>query len=116
MLLFSIATPLGIGIAWAVTELAEAEESPWSAALTAVGAGTFLFVATIECAAPPLRPAPLPSTPSSPVLCCCCWDPLTMPVRRVIPAELHCGAADRGPKTAALVLGAVLMGTLAKWA
>ena len=57
MLLFSIATPLGIGIAWAVTELAEAEESPWSAALAAVGAGTFLFVATIECAAPPLRPA-----------------------------------------------------------
>ena len=58
MFLFSIATPLGIGIAWAVTELAEAEESPWSAALTAVGAGTFLFVATIECAAaaPPLRP------------------------------------------------------------
>ena len=54
--LFSIATPLGIGIAWAVTELAEAEESPWSAALTAVGAGTFLFVATIECAAPTLRP------------------------------------------------------------
>ncbi len=39
-----------------------------------------------------------------------------MPVRRVIPAELHCGAEDRGPKTAALVLGAVLMGTLAKWA
>ena len=52
VLLFSIATPLGIGIAWAVTELAEAEESPWSAALTAVGAGTFLFVATIEYAAP----------------------------------------------------------------
>jgi zinc transporter ZupT len=59
----------------------EVEEHPWSAAFSAVGAGTFIFVATVE----------------------------------VIPIELSADAEDRGIKTLALMLGAVVMGGLALW-
>ena len=93
MLLFSIATPLGIGIAWAVTELAEAEESPWSAALTAVGAGTFLFVATIECAAPPLRPCPSRARSVHPSFAAAA--PSMMPLDDACAQSDPCGAALR---------------------
>jgi zinc transporter 1/2/3 len=49
MTLFSVATPAGIAIAWGVTAaVADLEEHPYAAALSAVGAGTFLFVATVE--------------------------------------------------------------------
>ena len=48
MSLFSIITPVGIAVGWAVTSMGDAEESPWPAAFSAVGAGTFLFVATVE--------------------------------------------------------------------
>ena len=49
MLLFALMTPAGIGVAWGVTSIADSpEESPWPAAFSAVGAGTFLFVATVE--------------------------------------------------------------------
>ena len=41
---------LGVAFAWGVTSIAaeDAEENPWSAVFSAVGAGTFLYVATIE--------------------------------------------------------------------
>ena len=83
MSIFSMATPLGVAIAWGVTSVAaeEAEENPWSAAFSAVGAGTFLYVATVE----------------------------------VIPTELSVGATNRGIKFLALVIGAVVMGSLAFW-
>jgi zinc transporter 1/2/3 len=48
MALFSLMTPAGIAIGWAATIGDTAEESPWPAAFSAVGAGTFLFVATVE--------------------------------------------------------------------
>lgn len=50
MTIFSVATPLGVAFAWGVTSIAaeDAEENPWSAVFSAVGAGTFLYVATIE--------------------------------------------------------------------
>ena len=83
MSIFSMATPVGVSIAWGVTSVAaeEAEENPWSAAFSAVGAGTFLYVATVE----------------------------------VIPTELSVGATNRGIKFLALVIGAVVMGSLAFW-
>ena len=49
MAVFSAATPAGIAIAWGITSaVADVEEHPYSAALSAVGAGTFLFVAAVE--------------------------------------------------------------------
>ena len=81
MLLFSMTTPIGIGVGWGVTEAADAEDGLWSAVFSALGAGTFLYVATVE----------------------------------VIPAELSHSSDNRGPKTTALIAGAVLMGSLARW-
>ena len=49
MALFSVMTPIGIAISWAVTSIGDQpEENPWPAAFSALGAGTFLFVATVE--------------------------------------------------------------------
>lgn len=46
--LFSLATPAGIALGWTVAAFVDAEDSAISAVLSAAGAGTFLFVATIE--------------------------------------------------------------------
>ena len=55
MLLFALMTPVGIGIGWYFTSIQDSpEESPWPAAFSALGAGTFLVVATVEVIPPEL--------------------------------------------------------------
>ena len=48
MFVFSLTTPIGIGIGWTVTSAEDSEHSMWPAIFSALGAGTFLFVALIE--------------------------------------------------------------------
>lgn len=48
MVLFALVSPVGIGFSWGIAATAEAEESVWAAAFSAFGAGTFLFIATVE--------------------------------------------------------------------